>query len=116
MSNQVKKEVTLGYRVGGVLIRNGKILLQSDPLVKFWVLPGGSPKPFEASDKALIRELKEEIGLQIETERLLFVIENSGEFGGRYFYGVELMYLIKPKGGSEILDQEEFIGIEDDLG
>ena len=41
-----------GYRVAGVLLNNGKVLLSTDDQVDFWVLPGGGVKPFESSEEA----------------------------------------------------------------
>ena len=116
MTKSEKKESYFNYRVGGIIIKNGKILLHSDPHVEFWVVPGGSAKPFEASDKAVIREFQEEIGLSVTVERLLFIIENSFEFSNTKFHGLELMFLVTPNDTTKILEQEEFIGIETDHG
>lgn len=60
-----------GFRVAGVLLNQGKILLSTDDHVDFWVLPGGGVKPFESSEEAIKREFREEMGVEIEVVRLL---------------------------------------------
>ena len=104
-----------GYRVAGIMVKDEKILLQTDEFYDFWTTPGGGIKMFEASDEALKREFKEELDVEINVERLLYIVENSFEFEGQLFHGLELYFLITPKGSDKFFDQEEFDGIENDF-
>jgi len=54
-------------RVYGVLIKDNKILMVKDPRhgSRVWELPGGGVDEGETPDQALVREFKEETGLEI---------------------------------------------------
>lgn len=105
-----------GYRVAGVLVWEGKILLFTDDLIDFWVIPGGLIKIFESSEEAIKREFYEETGISIKVERLLWTLENSFEMDGKKYHGLELGFLVSPLDSFEKLKQKEFIGLENDLG
>ena len=71
--------------VGGVVIRDGEVLLirrGKPPLYGRWVVPGGTVELGEPLERALVRELQEETGLVVEPLELLTVfdrIERDGE-------------------------------------
>ncbi len=105
-----------GYRVAGILQKEGKILLFTEKLIDFWVLPGGGIKMFESSEEAIKREFQEEIGVTIKVERLLWILENSFEMDGLKYHALELTFLVSPVDSIEKLNQKEITGLEDDLG
>ena len=105
-----------GYRVAGVLIKDEKILLFTDDFVDSWHIPGGLVKMFESSEQAIKREFQEEIGLDITVERLSWIVENSFVFDNKKYHGIELTFLVSSLDSEEKLTQEEFYGLEDDLG
>jgi ADP-ribose pyrophosphatase YjhB (NUDIX family) len=67
------------YRVAGVAIHNGRVLLDRNTRNSYWVLPGGHPDMMEPMSKAVRREIHEEIGADVEVVRLLWVVENFFE-------------------------------------
>lgn len=57
-----------------IIPKDGKVLMlqrAKEPFKDYWVLPGGFIKPMETAEEAVLRESKEEIGLNISTERIL---------------------------------------------
>jgi len=51
--------------------KDSKFLLVYDPKFKFWRVPGGKPKRGENVERALIREMKEELNANILIEKFL---------------------------------------------
>lgn len=71
-----KEKARFNYRVAGVAIHNGRILLDRNSRNNYWVLPGGHPEMMEPMVEALRREVHEEIGADVEVVRLLWIMEN----------------------------------------
>lgn len=66
-------------RVTGIVIEDGKLLLlhQDTPNTgRSWSLPGGKLEEGETLAGALVREMKEETGLDVEPGRLLYVCDH----------------------------------------
>lgn len=82
------------YRIAGILIRDGKLLLQKPRNDDGYSFPGGHVSFGETSDKALIREFKEEIGADIKVERLLLIGEVFFPWGSKPCQQIGLYYLV----------------------
>ena len=65
-------------RVTGVVVEDGRILLlnQGTDTGRSWSLPGGKLEAGETLAQALVREMKEETGLDVEPGRLLYVCDH----------------------------------------
>jgi len=62
--------------VGGVVMEDGKVLLllrQKEPEAGTWSLPGGRVEFMERLEDAVVRELREELGITVEVESLVCV-------------------------------------------
>ena len=69
LRRQVVRLATPGYRTGvlGVLRRpDGRVLLVDQPYVDGWSLPGGDLKRGESVREGLARELREELGVELD--------------------------------------------------
>lgn len=103
------------YRVGGVLIHKGKVLMQNAEGDDGYAFIGGHVAFGETTDETLIREFKEEIGADITTERLLMVNENFFPWGNYPCHQMNLFYLVSLKDESQIPLDRNFKAL-DDLG
>jgi ADP-ribose pyrophosphatase len=83
------------YRIAGVLIRDGKILIHHALGDTAYSLPGGHVAFGETSHESLVREFKEEMGADISIERLLWIQENFWKWGVNDCHQICLYYLIK---------------------
>ena len=65
-------------RVTGVVIEDDRILLlnQDTDTGRTWSLPGGKVEEGETLAEALVREMREETGLDVEPGRLLYVCDH----------------------------------------
>lgn len=76
----------------GVAVRDGKILLCKAKGGSSTYLPGGHIELGETGREALVREIKEETGLNSTTGRFLGVVENSFVQKGKKHSEINLVY------------------------
>ena len=91
--------------VGAVVICKGKILLEKrkgEPGRGKWSIPGGLVELGERIEETVIREVKEETGLDVESPELIDVVDNiSVDDDGRVRYHFVIVdYFVKLKGGT----------------
>lgn len=93
-------------RATGVLIENNSLLLVKQKLSnnKNWSLPGGRVEPGETLEQALIREMKEETGLDVEPIRMLYVCDVAASDNTV----LHITFLTKRIGGEITLPTNEF--------
>ena len=82
----------LNVRVGIMLIKDNKILLHKNDNRDNYVLPGGGIHFLESSEEAIIREIKEETGLDIKVDKCVSTIENIFEHQGIKFHEIYFIY------------------------
>ena len=79
----------------GVCVQEGKILLCRAKGGATTYLPGGHVEFGETGRQALVREVKEEMGVDAETGAFLGVVENVFEQHGKPHAEVNLVYELK---------------------
>lgn len=113
MSGHAHDDQRFNYRVAGVCLHRGHVLLHRAENDDFWTLPGGRPVFGEPSDTALRREMREEIGVEITVERLLWFLENFFVYQGQQAHEIACYYLMDLPPDSPFLDvSREFPGYE----
>ena len=85
----------------GLVLRKGKVLLVKrgrEPFRGCHALPGGFVEYGESTEDCVVREIKEETGLDTEVSRLVGVYSEMGRDPRGHF--VTLLYLLREKGGA----------------
>lgn len=108
-----KNDCICDVRTVGVLIRNGKILVQRDKDGNEYALPGGHIKLGETLTDGLIREFKEETGADIVPRRMLWSEECFWEWNGKKAHNLSFYHLIELLPGADIPDNGEFVSHKD---
>ena len=91
--------------VGAVIIQAGKIALikrGNEPSKGKWTIPGGLVELGESPEKAVIRETKEEVGLDVDNPNLVEVVSNVDldDQGKVKYHYVIVDYLVHVKSGT----------------
>jgi len=90
--------------VGAIIIREGKIALikrGNEPARGKWSIPGGLVELGESPEQAVIRETKEEVGLEVDNPKLVDVVSNVDldDKGKVKYHYVIIDYLVNVKSG-----------------
>ncbi len=98
-----KKEISCGC----IIIKNNKILLVYEKRRNFWGLPKGHVEQGESEEETALREVREEVGLDVEIDKtkrytLNYIINNEID-------KTSVFYIAKPK-NEDIKIQESEIG------
>jgi 8-oxo-dGTP diphosphatase len=91
--------------VGAVIIKDHQIVLikrGNEPSKGKWTIPGGLVELAESPEQAVIRETKEEVGVDAENPTLLDVVGNVDydDQGKVKYHYVIIEYLVSVKGGN----------------
>jgi 8-oxo-dGTP pyrophosphatase MutT (NUDIX family) len=95
--SMISLETSAGYfniRTVGVAIHNEQVLIHRAVHDTWWSLPGGRVELHESSSDALVRETREEMGVEVVLLRLLWVQELF--YGSsRRTHGIRFYYLMQ---------------------
>lgn len=104
-------DYVFSYRVAGICIQNGNVLLQKPTNDTAYAFPGGHVELGETNEQTLIREYQEEIGVDISVGDLKWVGEVFFPWGNKSCHQICLYYMVDVK-SKNIPFEGMFIGKE----
>lgn len=89
------EDYVFSYRVAGICLKNGKVLLQKPTNDTGFAFPGGHVAFGETNAETLTREFKEEIGADISVGDLKWVGEIFFPWGEKPCHQICLYYMVE---------------------
>lgn len=90
------EEGLFNYRAGAVILREGRLLAMTEEGIPHWYLPGGRVRLHEAMEQAVLRELREELGVNARVVRPLWLCESFFSLGSGPVHEVAMYFLVEP--------------------
>lgn len=96
--------------VAAILKKDNKILIakkkQGKPLAGYWEFPGGKVEKQETQEEALIRELKEEMNIEIQIKA--YIGESVYDYGDNKIVSLKGYTAIIKSGNINLSDHDEY--------
>jgi ADP-ribose pyrophosphatase YjhB (NUDIX family) len=106
-------DTAFNFRTVAVMIHEGHVLIHRSATEEHWTLPGGRVELLEPSPESLRREMLEEIGVEVEVGRMLWVVESFIDFMGKHWHEIAFNFLTTLPPDCPYLSLEPFKGVED---
>ena len=94
-----------GVRATALIIKDSRLLVIEDK-DGFYTI-GGAIRVNEATEDAVVREVKEELGVISTAGQLAFVVENRFEQAGIHYHNIEFHYLVDLLEDAPLVMQED---------
>lgn len=104
------------YRVAGVVIDDGHVLLEYTERYDFWYMPGGRCELLEPSNETLRREMSEELGVEVPHLHFLWVVENFFIHRGKAGHELAFYYRVTLPPDPALLAKDAPIRRHDERG
>lgn len=108
-------EGRFNYRVCGILVHEGNLLVMKDDGIGHYYLPGGRVHMHETTDAAILREMREELQVEAKIVRPLWLNQSFFTLDGteERFHEVCLYYLMDASGTDLLSRGERFTYAEE---
>ncbi|WNG26925.1 NUDIX hydrolase [Cystobacter fuscus] len=90
-------------RAAAVIRQGARVLLHRLETDTIWALPGGRVEPGEESAATVVRELREELGIEATVSHLLWVAENFFPHAGRNYHELGMYFEVTLPDDSPLL-------------
>lgn len=114
MINFKTEKGIFNFRVAGILIHDDKVLIHRRINDDFYALPGGRVEILEDTETTIIREMEEELGINVEIERLLWVCQSFFGSDDSKYHEICFYYLINCEDKELITKEDVFLVSEND--
>ena len=85
-------QTVFGVRATALIVKDNCLLVVEDE-DGFYTI-GGAIQVDEATEDAVVREVKEELGVASRAVQLAFIVENRFEQAGIHYHNIEFHYLV----------------------
>ena len=85
-------QTVFGVRATALIVKDNRLLVVEDE-DGFYTI-GGAIQVDEATEDAVVREVREELGVKSQVGELAFVVENRFEQDGVSYHNIEFHYLV----------------------
>jgi ADP-ribose pyrophosphatase YjhB (NUDIX family) len=107
------RNTTFQVRGAALILHQDHILLHRNVSDAYWTPPGGRVEAHEDAAATVVREMREELGAEVECRRLLHIAENFFSLDGRRYHEIGFYFLAAFPEGSELHDKRQcYQGIE----
>ena len=86
------ENTVFGVRATALIVKDNRLLVVEDE-DGFYTI-GGAIQVDEATEDAVVREVKEELGVASKAVQLAFIVENRFEQSGIHYHNIEFHYLV----------------------
>ena len=111
--NVSESNISFHYRVRGILKQDDKFLIMCVDDAGYYHLPGGHVEVGESSEQAIKREIKEEIGIEVNINKLICVNEQFFAKGNINCHELVFYFMVNAKDKTKV---EDVTRIENDKG
>jgi ADP-ribose pyrophosphatase YjhB (NUDIX family) len=108
-----RDKLRFNFRIVGICIDRGRVLLQQVKGTDWWFMPGGRCALDEPARDCLKREMKEELDADAEIGRLVWVVENFFDLNSRSYHELSMFFLVEFVENTRILGENEFTVMDD---
>ena len=98
-------QTVFGVRATALIVKDNRLLVVEDE-DGFYTI-GGAIQVDEATEDAVVREVKEELGVASRAVQLAFIVENRFEQAGIHYHNIEFHYLVDLLEDAPLVMQED---------